>query len=196
MATINTGALANEAQLERDLRRMLTAAPSLMRTGLRKLGQVVEKRAQAYAPISPKLEQLSANLTRGAVKRGAKTNISINPNTGVVSIKSSTLKARRKDGVNPGKLQDNTKVQKVAATDSQAYVEIGVASNSDAGRYAHYIHDQGPHGTRKWKKPGIGTRAKPGAGDKFIERAVDDTGAEQVKILTTTVDRWFKSGGF
>ena len=195
MATIGTEALANEAQLERDLRRMLTAAPSMMRTGLRRVGQVVEKRAVAYCNISPKKSQIEANLTRGAAKRGASTKITINPNTGQVSVGRSTLRSRRQ--ANPGGLQRSIDVLGVKVTASEASVEVGVPLNSEAGKYAHYIHDQGPRGTRKWTERGIGTKAKGAqAGDKFIERAVDDTGAEQVKILTTTVDRWFKSGGF
>jgi len=209
MATIGTEALANEAQLERDLQRMMRKAPERMRTGMYKIGRVVEKRAQAYAPISPTLAMIEANLSRGAVKRNAKTNITINRD-GTISIGASTLHSRRRTGkraikefgkegkgVNPGKLQENTKVQGIGANESQAYVDIGVALNSSAGKYAHYIHDQGPHGTGKWKKRGIGTRIKgPKAGDKFINRAVADTTGEQLTILRATLDKWFADGGF
>ena len=195
MATINTNALANEAQLERDLQRLLFKSPSAMRTGLRRIGQVVRKRAIAYCNISPKKGQIEANLIRGAVKRNASTRISINPNTGVVSVGKSKLRSKRQ--ANPGGLQRSIGLLDVTATPSRASVEVGVPLNSEAGKYAHYIHDQGPRGTRKWTERGIGTKAKGAkAGDQFITRAVRDTEADQVKILADTVDRWFKSGGF
>ncbi len=55
----------------------------------------------------------------------------------------------------------------------ETYGRVFVASSSEAGKYAAYIHDE--RGV-KWQRLGPGSLAKPGkaqgVGEKFIERAI------------------------
>ena len=209
MATITID-LVNAAELERDLNRMLRAAPSRMLTAWKKVGESIRKRAADYAPISPTLGMIEANLSRGAVKRNASTRIYINRSTGTISIGASTLHSRRRTGkraitefgkegkgVNPGKLQESVDVLGAGISrGAGVWVEIGVALNSMAGKYAHYIHDGGPNGTRDWMNRGIGTRMKgPQAGDKFVERAVKDDEPRTIRFLESATARWLKDDG-
>ena len=216
MATINTNALANEAQLTRDLQRLLFKNPSAMRTGLRLIGQLVRKTSVEYCNIAPKVSQLRFEQFKDDFRVNVRGQIVVGGKLAAHKkrekkrraenriLKKQGKKQKRGLQANPGGLQRSISVMKVEATDSEAVVEIGVPLNSEAAKYAHRIHDQGPHGTREWTKNGPGTVAKehlprnyPGyVGDKFIARAVRDTEADQVKILADTVDRWFKSGGF
>ena len=217
MATIDsTNALANHRQLERDLQRLLFKNPSAMRTGMRRIGQRVRKIAVEYCNIAPKKSQIIAEREKddfrinaaGQIVTGGRRKSRLKRERKAAGRASAEaiLGKKPKRGVqaNPGGLQRSIGVQKVEANDSQAWVEVGVPLNSEAGKYAHRIHDQGPHGTREWTQNGPGTRAKekesrkyPGyVGDKFITRAVADTTDDQIKILGDTVDRWFRSGGF
>jgi hypothetical protein len=62
----------------------------------------------------------------------------------------------------------------------QGDAAVYVASNSEAGAYAKYIHDEKG---KKWWKRGAGTIAKgPRADEKFIERAVYQN-ADKFKLV-------------
>ena len=217
MATIDsTNALANEAQLERDLQRLLFKNPSAMRTGLRVIGVLIRNTSVEYCNIAPKKSQIIGERekddfrinSRGQIVTGGRRKARLKRERKAAGRASAEaiLGKKQKRGVqaNPGGLQRSIGIQKVEANDSEAFVEVSVPLNSEAGKYAHRIHDEGPHGTREWTKNGPGTdakaalpRTKPGyVGDKFLVRAVADTTDDQIKILEDTVDRWFKSGGF
>lgn len=96
---------------------------------------------------------------------------------GTISGEASGLKARiaGEGWKNPGGLERSIKFQ--SGADS---VEVYVASNAEAGEYAHIIHDMKG---QKWHERGPGTQAKgEQADDKFIERAQPEA-AERLREL-------------
>lgn len=97
------------------------------------------------APVSPTVAQLSATL-----KRKKRTSRRLMPH----GLEKSIMSAVEMRG------------------DSFPDVAVFVPSNSPAGKYARYIHDEKG---KKWWKRGIGTQRKGvRADDKFIARAIAD----------------------
>ncbi len=118
--------------------------------GLSKAVQVVRFEAVKNAPRSP---------TQAQINRARKTR------TDTRSRRNPMAFTRAK----PGGLERSIS----ATVDKQGLTaHIFVDANSEAGKYAVYIHD----GKGKaWHKRGIGTIAKGGRADhKFIERAIEN----------------------
>ena len=77
--------------------------------------------------------------------------------------------------------------------ESPDHVSIMVPSNSPAGKYAGYIHDE--KGS-KWFKRGVGTIAKgPQADEKFIPRAIKAENASIIRTFQKAVVANFKASG-
>ena len=83
----------------------------------------------------------------------------------------------------PGGLEKSIQAETLANGD----VSVFVASNSLAGEYARYIHDE--KGV-KWFKRGAGTVAKGSRADeKFIARAVADNSERYLMVYQQEIDR-------
>ena len=113
--------------------------------GMKRISNVVAKKAQDYAPRSP---------TR--------------------TIASKTLKVQRrsKSQRTPGGLEKSIRPEiRIAGTDVDAVVFV--ASTAPAGKYAKRIHDEKGKTWRN-RGPGTVAKG-PQADDKFITRAIRDT---------------------
>ncbi len=64
-----------------------------------------------------------------------------------------------------------------------------MAGNAKAKEYAARIHDQR---FKTWVNLGIGTLKKPGAGEKFIARAMNDTEPEILRIIQSAIEKAIK----
>ena len=99
---------------------------------------------------------------------------------------SKTLKRKRitaRKQFFPGGLEKSIQAETLANGD----VSVFVASNSLAGDYARYIHDE--KGV-KWFKRGAGTVAKGSRADeKFIARAVADNSERYLMVYQQEIDR-------
>jgi hypothetical protein len=130
----------------------------------REIGKLVVRTARQYAPKSP---------TRAVLNRLRKTKGRTRRNPRATSRPV------------PGGLE-----RSIAFEAAPAWVDVYVGANSEAGKYAAFIHDGGPNGSGQWRTPGPGTVAKgPSAGDKFIERAINDKMQEIDNIVTFEMDK-------
>jgi len=136
--------------------------------------------------------QLSAHHIIGMlVKRTAVKNAPISPTQQVLNrLRKTTGKTRRKASATsrtkPGGLQRSIEMES-----DQNDAAIYVASNSEAGKYASYIHDK-KNVQGGWFKRGLGTVAKgPQADEKFITRAIEEhsTNGDIKKIIEDQIDR-------
>lgn len=169
-----------------DLSKLASAIRDPARA-LFRIGALVKDTARKYSPISPtsramKRQRLASQIRgmRASGLRGKPLMVAIRK---YKSLSRKISSAKKKSGAvsrpKPGSLQNSIEFERSAGA-----VSVFVAANSPAGKYGRYIHDQGPHGTGKWKNRGLGTVRKGGqADDKFIERALKDNEAKIHAIL-------------
>ena len=132
-----------------------------IRRGLAETAKVVAKKAKAYAPRSPTRTQISATLK---------------------------LKRRSSTQTMPGGLEKSIQYEVRLSDPKNPCAVVFVPSNSPAGAYAKFIHDEKG---KKWFKRGIGTIAKGDQADeKFIERAIKD----QSKFFEAIMKRAISQG--
>lgn len=147
-----------------DMDRMARGLDSAAERAAREIGKFVKRVAVSYAPKAP---------TRTLLKRLRKTKRKTKRNPRATSWRT------------PGGLE-----RSITFEPDSSGVDILVPANSEAGKYAVFIHDGGPNGTGDWQNRGPGTVAKGDqAGDKFIERAITDNEAEINKIMRNEMDR-------
>ena len=173
-------------EVQRMLQKLGRSTPPALKTAHQRIGYRLLPEAKENCPISPTKAQYEASLSKGAVKHRAKTALVYT--AAGISPGASTLryKGKKNDRFHPGRLTASVSIMDVDA----GHVDIGVPSNSAGGKYAHYIHDQGPDGDGAWRNPGIGTRAKGArAKDKFIERAINENSDKIRDIYVDEVGR-------
>lgn len=127
--------------------------------GVREAGHFVTAEAKLRAPISPKQSQVK-------LKRGHKYIVRV---PGLRTTTVTTMTTRRK--MNPGGLTRSIRVEFTGEDTAHVFVP----TNSEAGKYARYIHDQR---YIKWRNLGVGSVAKSSGGkpvgEKYIERAYSE----------------------
>lgn len=125
--------------------------------GMRRIANMVAKRAFDYAPKSP---------TR--------------------TIASATLKVQRrsKSQRTPGGLEKSIRAE-VNITGGNTEASVFIASTAPAGKYAKRIHDE--KGVTWWRRgPGTIAKGDQ-ADHKFIERAIKDTQSVFVPIMESEI---------
>ena len=155
-------------------RRILSKFPGEQAKIMARIANITRAESVSNAPISPTKGQYEGEVSaRHAQKKANSTGQQAR-----VRFKS------RQDSFNPGGLQRSIKT-----SHSAQKAVIFVPSNSEAGKYADYIHN----GTYKL---GIGSRAKAAAGHdvgpKFIERAIDKLRPKYLMIISDTIAKIVK----
>jgi hypothetical protein len=136
-----------------------------------RVAQLVKDTAVKYAPKSPtQAEKRKRSNATAAQWDAAKARRS----------------SRSTSRATPGGL-----MRSISAKSTEAYAEIFVAANSEAGKYAFGIHELKG---RVWRKRGPGTVAKGAkADDKFITRAIDDRAKDIANIHRDAIDKALRS---
>jgi hypothetical protein len=144
--------------LERRLALAGKATNANKRKMLSTIGSIVGKMAIAMAPRSMTKAEYVSMLKGGKTKRSTSSFTS-------GSLKSSITTEVKKDSV-----------------------EIGVPSNSKAGRYAEKIHDEKGKSWKKlgWQNDGLAT-------DKYIFKAEEKTKDQYMKAVDGLVDKIIKA---
>jgi hypothetical protein len=137
-----------------------------------RVAQLVKDTAVKYAPKSPTQKEKNKGKARKRDSRG--------------HFISSGRSSRSTSRATPGGL-----MRSISAKSTEAYAEIFVAANSEAGKYAFGIHELKG---KVWRKRGIGTIAKGAkADDKFITRAIDDRAKDITAIHRDAIDKALRS---
>ena len=131
--------------------------PRIIKKMLKKVGAIVQGQARKYAPRSKTKSEYVATLKRGKTKR-----------------KTSSFTSRN--------LQKS-----ITSEVKKSSVEIGVPSNSPAGKYAEKIHDERG---QSWNK--IGDQNTSKATDKYIFKAFADSRKEIDAELNNMLDEVIK----
>jgi len=101
----------------------------------------------------------------------------------------TTRKSRATSRPSPGGLERSIS-QKVEDRPGQVEGIVFVAANSEAGKYAKFIHDAKGSG---WNRRGPGTRQKgTRSDDKFIERAISENESNIVAIIKSEIEKVVK----
>ena len=145
------------SELTRALSRFPTRLAAARSRAGRLIGDFARQQAKENAPISPKKKLHSKTLKRRRIT------------------------ARRQ--FFPGELEKAIRAETLANGD----VSVFVTKNSNAWKYARYIHDE--KGVR-WFKRGAGTVEKGWRADeKFIERAVNDNAERYRRVYEQELQR-------
>ena len=150
----------DDRELVRLMRKIAKASrknPRLIKRMFAKIGAIIHGRAKAYAPRSKTKAEYTSTLKGGTTKRSAS------------SFTVGNLKKSITVEVKPNR------------------VEIGVPSNSPAGKHAEKIHDEKG---RSWKK--LGTQNDGKATDKYIFKAYADSEREIKGELDNMLDNIVK----
>lgn len=131
-----------------------------IRRGLKETAKVVVKEAKKNAPRSPTRAQISA-----------------------------TLKVRRRSHAQamPGGLEKSIQYEVRTSDPKNPCAVVFVPSNSPAGAYAKFIHDEKG---KRWYHRGAGTIAKGDQADeKFIERAIQSQSKHFEAIMKNELNK-------
>lgn len=184
-----------------DLARVSSDLPASLGRAMFRVGGLVKKTAVEYAPISPSTTMLRKFLKLGG-QAGTTYTLKATRRRQAQDVTLTRFYADRlqRDYYQLDNPRSTTRpspgglMRSITFQASAKRVEIFVPANSPAGEYAFRIHEE--FGVT-WFHRGPGTQAKgPQAREKFIERAITDSGTAIVGIVRDEVSKSIaKAGG-